>query len=256
MKKFLKLLVAIILAIVILGGVMFLVDCSKGKSGKEPMFAVATNYDNGGGTYYQGLGYSIYFNFINGGISADVGPWYIELQKSNNDIIMPDINNNKENESSSGDAIIDDNQSGEISISGDNINVENVSGETISGDNEISGNASNNVSGEQIDTETFISGDNFLDSEIVSGDDETEKESEFIFEAVVIGVNNNNLIVQALQDEVVNASADMFSFSLNEENNVRSTEFLIGQKVKIEYTGTIAESYPAQIKVVRIEVIE
>lgn len=39
MKKVLKLVVAIVLALAIIGGVLFLIDCSEIKSGDEPTFA-------------------------------------------------------------------------------------------------------------------------------------------------------------------------------------------------------------------------
>lgn len=248
MKKFLKLLVAIILAIVILGGAMFLVDCSRGKTGKEPMFARRTEVLNDGGTtYYTGLGYQISgFNSFTGGIWAKIGPWTIELQKPTEIEVVPGIIDDENNnivDATSGDIVNEDNVSGDLLISGDN--VENVSGDIEN---------LNNASGDTINTEIITSGDNALDSEKVSGD--VEEENEFVFSAIVIGTNNNNLIVQALENEAINASSDMFSFSTNEENNKEGREFIIGQKVKIEYTGTIAESYPAQIKVVSIEVIE
>ena len=131
MKKILKLLVAIILAIVVIGGVMFLVDCSRGKSGKEPMFARYTGVLNDGGTtYYTGLGYQISgFNALTGdGIWAEIGPWIIEL-KEEEKVIIDDF---KDDVPSSGDIVTDIN-SGDL-ISGDIVNENIPSGEIISGD--------------------------------------------------------------------------------------------------------------------------
>lgn len=253
MKKVFKLIVAIILAIVILGGAMFLVDCSRGKTGKEPMFARFTEVlKDGGTTYYTGLGYQISgFNSFTGGIWAKIGPWTIELQKPTEIEVVPGIIDDENNnivDATSGDIVNENNVSGDLLISGDN--VENVSGDSVSGDSEIS----DVLSGDESNTE-ITSGDDVISSWDASNDYESEK-NEFVFNAIVIGVNKNNLIVQALEDEAINAYSDIFSFSLNEENNKDGSEFLIGQKVKIEYTGTIAESYPAQIKVVNIEVAE
>lgn len=250
MKKVLKLIVAIIIAIVVLGGVTFLIDSSAIKSGKEPIIAVNVNQLNDGGTIeYMGLGYKIIdFNMLNGYDEVKIGSWLMkvddykeEYEKNNNIEIIKPIEDEKTE-----DTIVED-ISGEISISGDDVNIE-ISGDIESGDNETF----NTISGDEENTE-IVSGDSNINT---SGDTKIKIENENVFNAVIIGVNNNNIIVQALQDEDINSSADMFSFLLNETNNVNDTEFLTGQKVKIEYTGTIAETYPAQIDVINIEIIE
>ena len=66
-------------------------------------------------------------------------------------------------------------------------------------------------------------------------------------------MKNNTIMVNALENDPINASSDMFVFTLNEVNNKENNSFLIGQKLKIEYTGTILETYPAQIDVISIE---
>ena len=251
MKKVLELIVAIIIAIVVLGGVTFLIDCSSIKSGKKPIIAVSVSqWDDGGTTEYMGLGYRIIdFNMLNGYDDIKIGSWFmraedfkVEYEKYNNiEIIKPAEDENLED-------MISDNISGDVSISGEDIVIENVSGDMESSDNEII----NTVSGDEENIE-IVSGDSIID---VSGDTEIKEENENIFNAVIIGINNNNIIVQALQNESINSSADMFSFSLNESNNSNAIEFLVGQKVKIEYTGTIAETYPAQIDVITIEIVE
>ena len=256
MKKVLKLIVAIILAIVILGGVLFLIDCSAINSGKKPKFAVTVNQlDDGGTTEYIGLGYKIIdFNMLNGYDEMKIGSWFMNAEDFKEEYEKYDINNEiiiPNEDEILGDIIMENDESGDIIISGDNAYEENFSGDIASEDKDIS----NIESGDIINTENVTSGDNTdLNPEIVSGD--VEERNEYVFDAIVIGVNNNNLIVQALENEAINASSDMFSFSLNDENNSKGIEFLIGQKVKIEYTGTIRESYPAQIDVISIEIIE
>lgn len=222
MKKVLKLVVAIILALAILGTVMFLVDCSRGKSGKEPIFAIIKTYDNGGHTYYMGLGYSIIDDMFTGDITAKIGPWNIYLQKGNELIIDSEhIDDNKEE--NSGYTEILSNPSGE-SISGDIIGID-----LLSGDNQN------------------------INNDILSGEQEKEQDEKgYYFNATIIGVNGNSIVVQALEGEEITKSSDMFSFSLEEE----TVEYLIGQKVRIKYTGTIRESYPAQIDVIDIKIIE
>ena len=94
MKKVLKLVVAIILAILILAFLMFLIDCSRGKHGEEPIFSIATMHDNNGGSYYTGLGYVMGYNALSGEIYAKfLGLFSIELQESNLDFNIPEKEN-------------------------------------------------------------------------------------------------------------------------------------------------------------------
>lgn len=254
MKKILKLLVAIILAIVIIGGFMFLVDCSKINSDKEPKFAVIVNeWDDGGTKEYIGLGYKIIdFNKINGYDEVKIGSWFMSVddfmeEYKNSDTKIDDVKDEVivPNMNVSGDVVIGDSVIGEITDNSGDIQ----SGDFVSGD-EIK---NEDVSGENIDIDN--SGDTNID-ENKSGDEEIVKEPEYYFNATVIGVNKNNIIVQALENEEITKSSDMFSFSLTLENNADNKEFLIGQKVRIQYDGNIRESYPAQIDVINIEIVE
>ena len=234
MKKVLKLLVAIILAIVILGFVMFLIDCSRVNSDKVPIFARETSTANDGGTIeYMGLGYKIIdFNRLNGYDETKIGLWNMkyedfkeEYNKLDKNIIEDKTEDNEIEETISGD---------EIDEESDILLPENISGDFVSGEIdkiEFSGERDGAVS------------DNFSGDEIIE---------EYYFNAKIIGINENSLVVQALEDEAINASADMFSFSLNED----TSEFFKGQKVRIKYTGNIRETYPAQIDVTEIKIIE
>lgn len=60
MKKSLKILIGVIVAIIILWGIIFFIDYSRCSNFKEPIFVVAgeTADDGGSGTYY-GLGYKV-----------------------------------------------------------------------------------------------------------------------------------------------------------------------------------------------------
>lgn len=254
MKKILKLIVAIILAIAVIGGVLFLIDCSEINSGDEPTFSKkAAVYKDGGTIEYVGLGYKIIdFNMLNGYDEVKIGSWFMNYddfeEEYENFKVNDNVNNEiiEPNEIISGDIINDNNLSGDIIASSGDI----ISGDILSGDVELE----NNISGDESDIES-ISGDNILNEENISGDDEIIDEG-YYFNATIIGINNQNLIVQALENEAINDFSDMFSFSLNDTNNVTNQNYLIRQKVRIEYTGTIAESYPAQIDVIGIEIIE
>lgn len=59
MRKITKFILGIMLAVVSLWGVTGIIDYSKIKEFKKPIFAIPTNtYDDGGSGTYQGLGYS------------------------------------------------------------------------------------------------------------------------------------------------------------------------------------------------------
>lgn len=248
MKTFLKLLVAIIIAIIILAGVMFLIDCSSVKSGNIPVFAKEIGVLNDGGTIeYTGVGYKIIdFNRLNGYDETKIGLWFMkyedfkdEYRKFDNklldepiiteDRVSGDIENNDiiDEVVSSGDITLDIEESGDIIEVEDN----NVSGDISEIENNI-------VSGDTIESEPIV--------EI------TENEN-YYFDAVILGISSNNMVVQPLENEQINNSSDMFSFSIENQN---SEIYLIGQKVRIEYTGSIRETYPAQIDVISIEILE
>lgn len=221
MKKFLKLIVAILVAVAILGAIMFLIDCSLVKSDKEPMFAKnTTTFDDGGSKIYIGVGYKIIdFNRLDGYDETKIGFWNIKYEDYEKEYSLYNKEEIKDEVQNSGDL-------SEILID--------------SGDN----NKPDIESGEEQDI--VASGEN---QEIVtSGDTAIE---EYYFNATIIGINQNTLIVQALEDDPITKSSDMFTFSVED-----ASIYLIAQKVRIKYTGMIRESYPAQISVLGIEVIE
>lgn len=250
MKKIIKLIIAIIFALAVIGGITFLVDCSSIRSEKEPVFARMTKALNDGGTViYTGLGYKIInFNMLNGYDEVKVGTWFMkyedfkeEYEKYNKNVV-PSVdnktNNEKEEKLSSGDIIKKD--SGEkILPSGENII---NSGENNSGDEIVVNNDTKNKP-----DETVLSGD-----DSVSGD--LAKKEKLSFIGSITGVKNNILVVTPLEDQEISKSSDMISFSV--EKIGTKQDCVIGQKIKVTYSGDIKETYPAQIDAVEVEVIK
>lgn len=264
MKKVIKIILAVVLALVIIGGVTFLVDCSAVKSSKTPIFARCVKvYDDGGTMVYIGLGYKIIdFNMLNGYDEVKIGTWFINstdfkdeyekykfniIEDKTNDIIDDkDIIDNKTNESgekieTSGDKITETGE--QFYVSGDK-NI--VSGEAI----ETSGDKKEPISNdEKISINNKESGEHMQ----ASGEkNENEKQS---FLACIVGIKGNTMIVTPLENEEINKSADMISFSFENIAASAAQNYLIGQKVKITYTGYIMETYPAQILATAIEII-
>lgn len=81
------------------------------------------------------------------------------------------------------------------------------------------------------------------------------KDSEIVqelpyFYGTIIESKDNNIIVEPREGENIRKSADKISIGLGEYSDV---VYMVGTNVKITYDGTIMESYPAQVKAIKIE---
>lgn len=75
------------------------------------------------------------------------------------------------------------------------------------------------------------------------------------FAGTVEETHENSILVRVNSDEVT--SSDLISVSLDVELKDSMTHFEVGDKIRVYYDGTIAESYPAQVnKVYAILLIE
>ena len=77
------------------------------------------------------------------------------------------------------------------------------------------------------------------------------EQNEHSFFGKVIESTASYIIVELNEDEDIRKSSDKISISLGEYNDAI---YEVGTNVKITYDGTIMESYPAQVKVTKIEV--
>lgn len=66
------------------------------------------------------------------------------------------------------------------------------------------------------------------------------------FEATIKEVYENSILVKVSIDEYL-ISADLIKVSLDVKVKESITNFEVGDKVRIYYDGSIAESYPAQV---------
>lgn len=71
------------------------------------------------------------------------------------------------------------------------------------------------------------------------------------FKGKIIECNENSMIVKPDENEEEFRSSDQFNIAFTEEYQTCK----VNDYVKIEYTGGIEESYPAQINVQKIELI-
>ena len=93
----------------------------------------------------------------------------------------------------------------------------------------------------------FVSSDNGLTWNL----ENEEKNEEHHFKAKIIEVHNGYIIVEPNEEEAERKSSD--KFYIDNKNNVNYKE---GQILAITYIGGINESYPAQIGVTNISIIE
>lgn len=248
MKKIIKLVIAIIFALAIISGIMILVDCSSIKSEKEPIFAKMSSALNDGGTViYTGFGYKIIdFHMLNGYDETKVGTLFTKPEDFSEEYKKYDVNlipkdddinqNNGDNKINSGDT---EKESGDKNqVSGDAV--------VSSGDYEVKSGDTVTASGEK---------NNNLEQPTQSGDLEKSGDKEEVkpyFIGSVIGVKGDIMLVTPLEDQEILKSSDIISFSIKNE---KSKDYIIGQKVKVTYTGDVRETYPAGVDAISVEIV-
>lgn len=248
MKKIIKLVIAIIFALAIISGIMILVDCSSIKSEKEPIFAKMSSALNDGGTViYTGFGYKIIdFHMLNGYDETKVGTLFTKPEDFSEEYKKYDVNlipkdddkkqNDDDNKINSGDT---EKESGDKNqVSGDAV--------VSSGDYEVKSGDTITASGEK---------NNNLEQPTQSGDLEKSGDKEEVkpyFIGSVIGVKGDIMLVTPLEDQEILKSSDIISFSIKNE---KSKDYIIGQKVKVTYTGDVRETYPAGVDAISVEIV-
>ena len=78
-----------------------------------------------------------------------------------------------------------------------------------------------------------------------------DKKEEHSFKATIIECHDSTMIVTPFEEEDEYRSSDKFSINFVEGFN----QCNVNDKVEITYDGLIAESYPAQINVISIKLI-
>lgn len=81
----------------------------------------------------------------------------------------------------------------------------------------------------------------------VDGPTDVITQSTSTFDATVLEINGKSIFVQPVEGSNELKSADKISFSLDKLDSGDLPEIKVGDKIRITYDGTIAESYPAQL---------
>lgn len=77
-----------------------------------------------------------------------------------------------------------------------------------------------------------------------------EDEVEFSFNATILAIQGNTVIVEPFADEDEISGSDQISFGISELPNIDAK---VGDIIKVTYTGEIMYSYPAQINALNWE---
>ena len=96
---------------------------------------------------------------------------------------------------------------------------------------------------------TVFRWEKYAPPEEVSVDIEANKEKSFL--GKIVESNESYIIVEPNENEEIRKSSDKISIGLGEYNDAL---YEIGTNVKITYDGDVMETYPAQIKAIKIEV--
>lgn len=104
---------------------------------------------------------------------------------------------------------------------------------------------------EHINSNNKIEEKNNKITEMEENENRGEYENNSTFFAKVIESNSNYILVEPFENEEIRKSSDKFYISLGEYNDYI---YEVGTNLKITYTGSIRETYPAQIDVVDIEI--
>jgi len=78
-------------------------------------------------------------------------------------------------------------------------------------------------------------------------------EEQYQFVGTIIEVHNNSIIVEPEKGSNERKSSDKISMKITRPTNGTNDFYVVGNRVKITYNGTIMESYPAQIDAIKIE---
>lgn len=84
----------------------------------------------------------------------------------------------------------------------------------------------------------------------------TTEEKQYEFVAKIIEAYDNSIVVEPEEGTNERKSSDKISMSINRPTSGINDFYVVGNKVKITYNGTIKESYPAQISATKIELAD
>ena len=97
----------------------------------------------------------------------------------------------------------------------------------------------------ELDTDVYIKCNDYVDENY------SNWEERHLFIGTILEVNDNSIIVEPIEGSYERKSSDKIIIK-----RITNQNYVIGNKIKITYDGTINESYPAQITANEIELIK
>ena len=243
--------------IIILGFITNYIDSSRVTTGHEPKYCIKIVSDDGSKVTYYGLGYKV-IRYVRvspdepyeSNIGAKMGNWFMKYDLSKKEIIEIEykgqvitINDTKEVEfiknillnSKYNNEICKGINTYKITLNSDAYYIKEDCKEIQKGDKQAI------ISTKDLDTIN-----NIISNKIAN----IQSEEEYFFYGKIIEVTDSYIIVEPNEGEEVRKSADKISIALGENNDVF---YLVGTNLKVIYSGTIMETYPAQVEVIKIE---
>ena len=104
--------------------------------------------------------------------------------------------------------------------------------------------------GEFDKTKVYILGDYFKSyDELWEMEWEEFKDSperKYMFEGIVLEIREDSMVVEPKEKDPIRETSDKIEFSTKDQNDI---EVNVGDKVKVVFTGSISETYPAKVNV-------
>ena len=260
MKKKIGIWIGIVVILLIIAGIITnYADGGRVTTGHEPKYCIKIVSNDGSKVTYWGLGYKV-VRYVGvspnepyeSNIGVKMGNWFMKYELPRTDIIKIEyegqtititdikdittienilINSKYNNE------ICDGINTHKITIHNEIYYLKESCQEIQKGDKQAK------ISKEDLETI------NNIISNKING---KQSDEEQYFYGRIVDATTSYIIVEPNEDEEERKSADKISIGLGEDNDAL---YMVGTNVKITYDGTIMDSYPAQVKATKIDVI-
>ena len=267
MKKKVFISISIVIIILaVLGIITKYVDRGRVSTNNEPKYCIKIVSNNGNKVTYWGLGYKV-VRYVavspnepyRNNIGAKMGSWFMNYELSEYENIKVELlmegktlEITKKRDIESISTLLKDSKYINELCEGmytHKIEYDNETYYILEGCKEIKkGRKQAKISDEDFKEFKKIIEDYQVDEEPLY-----ENEGEYEFVATIIEVHENSIIVEPEEDTNERKSSDKISMKIDRPTSGVNDFYVVGNKVRITYDGNIMESYPAQIKAIKIE---
>lgn len=260
MKKKVWIGIVIFLMVFVVGMITNYVDSGRVTTGHEPKYCIKVNSKDSSKVTYWGLGYKV-VRYVGvspdepyeSNIGAKMGNWFMKYELPESDIV--EIQYGEETVAITNRKDMELIQNILINSKYDNEICDGISTHKITLNNDVyyikehckeiqKGNKQATISAEDLE---------IINQMIPSKKNNQQSEVEYSFYGKVVETTADSIIVEPNEEEEERKSADKILIGLGENTD---EQYRMGTNVKVTYNGMIMESYPAQVEVIKIEVVE